>query len=42
MSQHFAEVGPQIKDFLTQGQRQTKLGELIEQTKAKVKVEILV
>ena len=38
----FAEVSPQIKDFLTQNQRETKLQQFIEQKKAKTKIEILV
>ena len=36
------EVKPQIMQFLTNGQRQTKLEQLVEQTKAKTKVEILI
>jgi peptidyl-prolyl cis-trans isomerase C len=38
----FAEVSPQIKDFLTQNQRQAKLQQFIEEKKAKTKIEILV
>jgi peptidyl-prolyl cis-trans isomerase C len=38
----FAEVGPQIKEFLTQNQRQTKLQQFIDEKKAKTKIEILV
>jgi peptidyl-prolyl cis-trans isomerase C len=38
----FAEVSPQIKDFLTQNQRQTKLQQFIDEKKAKTKIEILV
>jgi peptidyl-prolyl cis-trans isomerase C len=38
----FAEVSGQIKDFLTQGQREQKLQQFVEQVKAKGKVEILV
>jgi peptidyl-prolyl cis-trans isomerase C len=38
----FAEVSGQIKDFLTQGQREQKLEQFVEQVKAKGKVEILV
>jgi len=37
-----AEVTSQIREFLTQGQRQTKLDQFIEQSKAKTKIEILV
>lgn len=37
-----AEVGPQIKEFLLHGQRQTKLDQFIEQAKAKTKIQILV
>jgi peptidyl-prolyl cis-trans isomerase C len=36
------EVGGQIKEFLTQGQRETKLEQLVEVVKGKSKVEILV
>ena len=36
------EAGGQIKEFLVQGQRQTKLEQLIDQVKAKSKIEILV
>ena len=38
----FAEVSGQIKDFLTQGQREQKLEQFVEQVKAKGKVEILI
>jgi len=38
----FAEASPQIKQFLMQGQRETKLEQFVTQTKAKSKVEILV
>lgn len=38
----FAEVSGQIKDFLAQGQREQKLEQLVEQVKAKGKIEILV
>ena len=38
----FAEVSGQIKDFLTQGQREQKLEQFVEQVKSKGKVEILV
>ena len=38
----FAEVSGQIKDFLTQGQREQKLEAFVEQVKAKGKIEILV
>jgi peptidyl-prolyl cis-trans isomerase C len=38
----FAEVSGQIKDFLTQGQREQKLEQFVEQVKAKGKIEILV
>jgi peptidyl-prolyl cis-trans isomerase C len=38
----FGEVSGQIKDFLTQGQREQKLEQFVEQVKAKGKVEILV
>jgi hypothetical protein len=34
-------VAAQIKDFLTQGQREQKLEQFVEQVKAKGKVEIL-
>jgi peptidyl-prolyl cis-trans isomerase C len=37
-----AEVGGQIKEFLEQGQRETKLEQFVEQMKTKSKVEILV
>ena len=37
-----AEVGGQIKEFLTQGQREQKLEQFVQQTKTKGKVEILV
>jgi peptidyl-prolyl cis-trans isomerase C len=36
------EVGAQIKEFLTQGQRETKLEQLVAAAKGKSKVEILV
>lgn len=36
------EAAPQIKDFLTQGQRQTRLQQFIEQSKAKTKIDFLV
>jgi peptidyl-prolyl cis-trans isomerase C len=35
------EVAAQIKDFLTQGQREQKLEQFVEQVKAKGKVAIL-
>ena len=38
----FDEVSGQIKDFLTQGQREQKLERFVEQVKAKGKIEILV
>ncbi len=38
----FAEVSGQIKDFLTEGQRESKLEAFVEQMKTKSKVEILV
>jgi len=38
----FDEVSAQIKDFLTQGQREQKLEQFVEQMKAKGKIEILV
>jgi peptidyl-prolyl cis-trans isomerase C len=38
----FAEVSGQIKDFLTQGQREQKLEKFVEEVKAKGKIEILV
>jgi peptidyl-prolyl cis-trans isomerase C len=38
----FAEVGPQIKDFLVERQREAKLQQFIEDRKAKTKIEILV
>jgi parvulin-like peptidyl-prolyl isomerase len=38
----FAEVSGQIKDFLTQGQREQKLEQFVEQMKSKGKIEILV
>jgi peptidyl-prolyl cis-trans isomerase C len=38
----FAEVAGQIKDFLTQGQREQKLEAFVEQVRAKGKIEILV
>jgi peptidyl-prolyl cis-trans isomerase C len=38
----FAEASPQIKQYLAQGQRESKLAQFVEQTKAKSKVEILV
>jgi peptidyl-prolyl cis-trans isomerase C len=38
----FAEVSGQIKDYLTQGQREQKLQQLVEQVKSKSKIEILV
>lgn len=37
-----AEVAPQIKGFLEQGQRETRLEQLVEQLKSKGKIEILV
>ena len=37
-----AEVSGQIKDFLVQGQRDTKLQQFVDQVKTKSKVEILV
>lgn len=37
-----AEVSPQIKQFLEQGQREQKLEQFVEQVKAKSKVEMLV
>ena len=36
------EVAGQIKDFLTQGQREQKLEQFVEQVKARGKIEILV
>ena len=36
------EVAGQIKDFLTQGQREQKLEQFVEQVKGKAKIEILV
>jgi peptidyl-prolyl cis-trans isomerase C len=36
------EVSGQIKEFLTQGQREQKLGQFVEQVKTKSKVEILI
>ena len=36
------EVSGQIKDFLTQGQREQKLEQFVEQVKAKGKIEILI
>ena len=38
----FEEVAGQIKDFLTQGQREQKLEQFVEQVKAKGKIEILI
>jgi peptidyl-prolyl cis-trans isomerase C len=38
----FAEASGQIKEFLTQGQREQKLEQFVEQIKAKGKIEILV
>jgi peptidyl-prolyl cis-trans isomerase C len=38
----FTEVSGQIKDFLTQGQREQKLEQFVEQMKSKGKIEILV
>jgi peptidyl-prolyl cis-trans isomerase C len=38
----FAEVSGEIKNFLTQGQREQKLEQFVEQVKAKGKIEILV
>lgn len=38
----FAEVSGQIKEFLTQGQREKQLEQFIEATKAKAKIELLV
>ena len=38
----FTEVSGQIKDFLAQGQRETKLQQFVDQVKSKGKVEILV
>jgi hypothetical protein len=35
-------VSGQIKDFLTQGQREQKLEQFVEQMKSKGKIEILV
>jgi peptidyl-prolyl cis-trans isomerase C len=37
-----AEVGGQIKEFLEQGQRETKIEQFVEQVKTRSKVEILV
>jgi peptidyl-prolyl cis-trans isomerase C len=37
-----AEAGPQIKDYLTEGQRQSKLQQFIDQIKAKSKIQVLV
>ena len=36
------EAGPQIKDYLTEGQRQSKLQQFIDQIKAKSKIQVLV
>ena len=36
------EIGPRVKDFLTQNERQSKLEKFIEQAKTKTKIEILV
>lgn len=36
------EVGGQIKEFLTEQQRQTKISEFVEQAKTKMKIELLV
>jgi parvulin-like peptidyl-prolyl isomerase len=38
----FVEVQGQIKDFLTQGQREKMLEQFVESVKAKGKIEILV
>ena len=38
----FDEVSGQIKEFLTQGQREKKLDELVAQARNKAKIEILV
>ena len=37
-----AEVGGQIKDFLTQGRREQRLQLFVQQVKGKSRVEILV
>lgn len=37
-----AEVSGQIKEFLTERQREAKIAEFVEQAKAKIKIEILV
>jgi parvulin-like peptidyl-prolyl isomerase len=37
-----AEIGPRVKEFLTQNERQAKLEKFIEQAKTKTKIEILV
>lgn len=36
------EVGPQIKQFLTEQQKETKLTALVEQVKSKMKIDILI
>jgi peptidyl-prolyl cis-trans isomerase C len=36
------EAAPQIKDYLTEGQRQSKLQQFVEQIKAKSKIQVLV
>ena len=36
------EVGPRVREFLTQNQRQSRLEQLVEQAKTKAKIEILV
>ena len=36
------EAGPQIKDYLTEGQRQSKLQAFVDQMKTKAKIEVLV
>ena len=38
----FTEVSGQIKEFLLKGQREEKLNQLVEQAKAKGKIQILV
>jgi peptidyl-prolyl cis-trans isomerase C len=37
-----AEVGPRVREFLTQNQRQSRLEQLVEQAKTKAKIEMLV
>lgn len=38
----FTEASPQIKDYLTEGQREAKLQQFVEQVKAKAKIQVLV